>query len=592
MTLTLADIDVWDHEAIDEVFAAATARAEGAESTGDTVAELLSFVGWDGLAADAARDSAHRIKLALGDHGDRCRQVADAAKRAAAEVAGLKCRLSQIRADAAEAFIGIDNRTGALAPRTAVLAVDQLRRREAVMPELAGRIARLLADADSADRDLARAIGTAIDYADGDPGVAPPSPPPSPPPSTPPSPPPRDMPPAEPADVKKWWDALTPQQRMDRLAGDAAAIDRDGIPADIRDVANRIRLRHEISLAATALEAASRREVAYWEHVNTHHGEPPPDYAADPVAALARARARHDELLAIQKAISGRDRRRLILLDTESNPRHVLAAIGVGDVDRAARVGVTTGGVATGVTDLPRLVEEATELRDTTVDILARRGYPHPESVATITWVGYEPPANLADLRVLGDGVARAAAPRLNSFLEGLAVAGENPRQEITAFGHSYGSLVTSLALQQGSPVKNVVFYGSPGLELGHVGDLHLAAGGRAYYEQAPGDPIALTQLAPSVLDAIPLIGPALNWLFGSGDHHQRFGDTPNELPGFTQLSTTGGADPVLGENRAGARGHSQYQRDDGTSDHRLRMSGYNLAAVLSGSLSAPKTGK
>jgi hypothetical protein len=582
MTLTLADIDIWDDAAIDELYAAATARAEGAQATGDTVVDLLSFVGWDGRAADAARDSAHRIKLTLGDHGERCRRVADAAKTAAAEVADLKYRLSQIRADADEAFIRIDNQTGALAPRTVVLAVDQLRRREAVMPELAVRIERLLADADSADRDLAKAI----ENADGDPVGAP---------RTLPSPLPRETPPNEPAGVKRWWDALTPQQQVDYIARDPAAIDRDGIPADIRDAANRIRLPHEIATAATALDAATRNESAYWEHVNTHHGELPPDCTDDPVAALARARAWYDELLGIQKAISGRDRRRLILLDTKSNPRHVLAAIGVGDVDRAARVGVTTGGVTTDVTDLPRLVEEATELRDTTADILARAGYPHPESVATIAWVGYEPPTNLADLRVLGDGVARAAAPHLNSFLNGLAVSSENPRQEITAFGHSYGSLVTSLALQQGgpvtNPVKNVVFYGSPGLELGHLGDLHLAPGGHAYYEQAPGDPIAWMQLAPNVFDAIPLVGPALNWLFGSGDHRQRFGDTPNEIPGITQLSTTAGADPVLGENRTGARGHSQYQRDDGTVDHRLRMSGYNLAAVLSGMQRAPKTG-
>ncbi len=354
MTLTLADIDVWDDAAIDEVFAAATARAEGAQATGDTAGDLLSFVPWDGRAADAARDSAHRIKLTLGDHGDRCRRVAEAARRAAAEVADLKYRLSQIRADADEAFIRIDNQTGALAPRTAVLAVDQLRRREAVMPQLAGRIERLLADADSADRDLAQAIGTAIEYADGDPVGAP---------RTLPSPLPREGPPNEPADVKKWWDALTPQQQVDYIARDPAAIDRDGIPADIRDAANRIRLPHEIATATTTLEVATRQEAAYWEYVNTHHGELPPDCAADPVAALARARARHDELLGIRKAISGTDRRRLVLLDTKSNPRHVLAAIGVGDVDRAARVGVTTGGVTTDVTDLPRLVEEATELQ-------------------------------------------------------------------------------------------------------------------------------------------------------------------------------------------------------------------------------------
>jgi pimeloyl-ACP methyl ester carboxylesterase len=267
----------------------------------------------------------------------------------------------------------------------------------------------------------------------------------------------------------------------------------------------------------------------------------------------------------------------------------VLGAIAVGDVDRAARVGVTTGGVTTNATDLPRMADEATRLRQTTRDILQRGGDVHPESVATIAWVGYEPPINLADVRVLGDGVARAAAPRLNSFLTGLAATG-NPRQEITAFGHSYGSLVTSLALQQGSPVKNAVFFGSPGLELGRVDDLRLAPGGHAYYEQAPGDPIALVQLAPSVFDAIPIIGPELKWLFGSGGHQQLFGDTPNEIPGITELSTAAGVDPVVGEQRAGARGHSQYQRDD--ENHVQRMSGYNLAAVLSGVRGAPKTGR
>jgi hypothetical protein len=582
MTLTLADIEVWDDAAIDEVFAAATARAEGARAAGDTVGDLLSFVPWDGRAADAARDSAQRIKLTLGDHADRCRRIANAARRATAEVADLKYRLSRIRADADEAFISIDDRTGALTTRTAVLTVAQLRHREGALRDLPHRIGRLLSDADNADRDLASAIDTADGVA-GAPVPAAAGPVPKPPP-----------PDASPADVKNWWDGLTAQQRVDCITRDPAVIDRDGIPSDIRDTANRIRLHHEIGAATTALDAAIRDEAAYWEYVNTHHGEPPPGCAEDPVAALADARGWYDDLLGIQSALcavsSGQDRRSLILLDTKSNPRHVLGAIAVGDVDRAARVGVTTGGVTTNATDLPRMADEATQLRQTTRNILRRGGDAHPESVATIAWVGYEPPVNLADVRVLGDGVARAAAPRLNSFLNGLAATTGNPRQEITAFGHSYGSLVTSLALQQGSPVKNAVFFGSPGLEVGRVDDLRLAPGGHAYYEQAPGDPIALVQLAPSVLDAIPIIGPELKWLFGSGEHRQPFGDTPNEIPGITQLSTAAGADPILGERRAGARGHSEYQRDD--EHHALRMSGYNLAAVLSGLPNATKTGR
>jgi hypothetical protein len=577
MTLTLADIDAWDDAAIDDVFAAASARADGARTAGDTVGDLLSFIAWEGRAADAARASASRIKLTLGDHADSCGRIADTARQAAAEVADLKYRLSRIRADAAEAFLHIDDRTGALAPRPAVLTVPQLRRQESAMPDLARRIEVLLVDADTADRDLAAAIEAADGAGDAAPAPATDAPSPGPPTG------------AQPAEVARWWDGLTPQQRVAYLARDPAAIDRDGIPADVRDAANRIRLPREIARAAAALARATHAEAAYWEHVNTHHGEPPPGCDADPVAALAEARSWYDELLAVDGAIrptGGPDRRRLILLDTVSNPRHVLAAVGVGDVDRAARVGVTTGGVTTSATDLPRLAGEAADLRQTTREILRRSGAGDADSVATIAWVGYEPPATLLDTRVLGDGVARAAASHLNGFFGGLAAV--NPHQQITAFGHSYGSLVTSLALQQGSPVRNAVFYGSPGLELGRVEDLRLAPGGRAYYELAPGDPIGLVKLTPSLLDAVPVIGPELHWLFG----RQLFGATPDEMAGITQLSTAEGTDPVLGQHRAGSRGHSEYQRDDRTARHALRMSGYNLAAVLSGVRGAAKTGR
>ncbi|MBV9722847.1 MAG: hypothetical protein JO082_13140 [Mycobacterium sp.] len=568
MTLTLAEIEVWDDAAIDQVFAAANSRADGAQSTGDTVGDLLTFVTWHGATAEAARDSASRIKLTLSDHADECSKVAAAARKATAEVADLKYRLSTIKADAEEAFLGIDEQTGTLARKTAVLTVSQLDHQKAVMRNLAGRIAELLADADGVDRDLATAI-EAADGAGGDsaePAVAAPQLPTAPATS------------ASPADVRKWWDGLTPQQQTDYIVGDPAAIDRDGIPIGVRDAGNRIRLPHELAVAKRTLDQAAGSE-------------------------RADAQARYNDLLGIQnalyphnpngasKAVNQNDRRSLILLDTQTNPRQVFGAIGIGDVDHAARVGVTVGGVSTHTVDLPGMADDATALRHTASDILRQADDANPESVATIAWVGYEPPATLADLRVVSDGLARTAAPHLNSFFNGLGVTTENPRQNITGFGHSYGSLVTSLALQGGTPVKNVVFYGSPGLELAHASDLHLAPGGHAYYEQAAGDPIDWIQREPYLLPAIsPLPGLLADWFLGSGDHLQRFGDTPNEMPDITQLSTSPGADPMrLDEHRAGAHGHVEYVREDGNGT--LRMSGYNLAAVLSGVAGAPKTG-
>jgi Alpha/beta hydrolase len=585
MALSLADIDTWDPAAIDQVFAAAIARASGAQTTGDTVGNLLQFVQWDGQAANAARDSANRIKITLGNHADQCRRIAAAAKHASSEIADLKYRLSLIRADAADAHIGIDSTTGALTPHTAGLTPSQLKDQQDMLRDLEERIRQLLVAADIADQDLALAIATADGAASGE-TVSAPLPP-----------PPPDL--ASPDDVHKWWESLTPRQREEYIAHAPGAVDRDGIPIDVRDAANRIRLPDEIAAAKAALDQSQAAYDNKLRHSTGGRTRVPPDRTV-----LDIAQARYNDLLGIQSALYPKnqdgtpkpvdpaDRRSLILLDTKSNPRHVFGAIGVGDVDDANHIGVTVGGVSTNASSLPGMADEATNLRHTTREILVRAQDPNPDSVATIAWVGYEPPAGMEDPRVVTDALARTAAPHLNNFFNGLAATTENAHQQITAFGHSYGSLVTSLALQDGSPVQNVVFYGSPGLELAHASDLHLAPGGHAYYEQTPDDPITWVQTGSRVVPAIPIVGTWMDWLFLSGDHNQPFGDTPNEMPEITQLSTSAGPDPMgIDPSRSGASGHSQYPRDDGDT-HTLRMSGYNLAAVLSGVPGATKTGK
>ncbi len=590
MTLSLADIEAWDDAAIEQVFLAATLRAEGAETTGNTVGDLLTFVNWHGETAEAARESANRIKVTLTDHADECKRVATAAHKASAEVADLKYRLSTIKAEANAAQLSINEQTGAVTSKVTVMTVEMKRQQDAVKADVESRVRQLIADADGVDRDLATAIKTADGAAAG-PAPAGPKP-------NLPQPPDKS---AKPTDVKKWWDGLTPQQQSDYLANDPAALDRDGIPPQVRDAGNRIRLPHELGVAKQTLDRA---------HDDAMHSTDGTGFAN--AEALARAQTRYNDLQAIQsvmypinsngtpRAIDPADRRSLITLDTTSNQNHVLAAIGVGDVDNAAHLGVTTGGVGTNATSLPSMVDEATNLRHTTLQILQQSGDLNPNSVATVAWVGYEPPASMTDLSVATDAGAKAAAPHLNSFWQGLAATSENPSQQITAFGHSYGSLLTSLALQQGdSHVHDVVFYGSPGLELNNVGDLHLAPGGHAFFEQAAHDPIALVQKAPQIGEAllpalaVPPLLPfgvlgLVDVLGGSGVNDQWFGNTPNQVAGIVPLSTSAGVDPILGISRAAADVHADYPRAvDGT----LRMSGYNLAAVLSGVPHAAKAG-
>jgi pimeloyl-ACP methyl ester carboxylesterase len=182
-------------------------------------------------------------------------------------------------------------------------------------------------------------------------------------------------------------------------------------------------------------------------------------------------------------------------------------------------------------------------------------GLPNADAVASIAYLGYDAPDNLKN--VAHDWNAHDAAGPLNNFYKGVAATANVPDQHITAFGHSYGSLVTSLALQQGAPVSDVVLYGSPGTELTNVSQLGVAPG-HAYYMIGVNDHVS---------DVIPEFGA--------------FGPAPQDVPGMTQLSVNTGVGPGDGAVHERAYGHSEYARDG--SNGQLRMSGYNMAAVLAG---------
>jgi hypothetical protein len=83
-----------------------------------------------------------------------------------------------------------------------------------------------------------------------------------------------------------------------------------------------------------------------------------------------------------------------------------------------------------------------------------------------------------------------------------------------------------------------------------------------------------------------------LDWVVTGGfPTAMPFDAMPDEMPDITQLSTSPGTDPMH-VDRLGSSGHSEYPRDDGMGRQQLRMSGYNLAAVLSGVSGATKDGR
>ena len=154
-------------------------------------------------------------------------------------------------------------------------------------------------------------------------------------------------------------------------------------------------------------------------------------------------------------------------------------------------------------------------------------GLANPGAVASIAWLGYQAPSGLA--AVGQDGLARIGAKDLNSFYRGLGATTTVANQDITAFGHSYGSLTTSLALQQGgAPVDNVVLYGSPGGEITDASQLNVKPG-HSYYMLGVNDGVALD------CSGIGTFGPGLQDVTR---HDRTRASTPRRAPGGTTWAT------------------------------------------------------
>ena len=256
----------------------------------------------------------------------------------------------------------------------------------------------------------------------------------------------------------------------------------------------------------------------------------------------------------------------LIGLDT-SDP-DTKAIVSVGNPDEADHVSVTVPGMGSqedAGSTIESMVDEAAltqTLAEGELDLApGNRG---AEAVATVAWLGYDTPPGLAQAG--SDARAHGAAPVLSNYLESVDVTSTQSKDpHLTLVGHSYGSVVSGMALNDGANavVDDYVAYGSPGFYAMDEADLGMAQG-HVFVMQTPDDPIQLLDKAD------PL--PGLGW---------RGGDPADGS--FVQLSTGATTTPD-GVVREAASGHSDYPRPvsvNGTDV--LRTTGYNTAVVIAG---------
>ncbi|MGY1783956.1 alpha/beta hydrolase [Geodermatophilus sp. SYSU D00698] len=238
--------------------------------------------------------------------------------------------------------------------------------------------------------------------------------------------------------VAAWWAGLSTRARELVTSVDPRLVGNlDGLPAWARDRANRMVLERALADPSGDTEETARAVAA----------------------ELARAEA------------AGRPVQ-LWGLDLDDH----LAAVVHGDLDTADDVGVYVPGVGNDVDDLGGLGADARAVADAT------RAAAPAASVATVAWLGYRPPGNVAFPTAWGEGRAATGGRALAGDLAGLAAAraadpvrgGEPPR--VTVVAHSYGTVVVDRAAEEPGRLAAdaVVLLGSPGMD-GPASDLEVA---------------------------------------------------------------------------------------------------------------------
>lgn len=407
--------------------------------------------------------------------------------------------------------------------------------------------------------------------------------------------------PDDPTQFTKVWNSLTPAQKDEEFQRNPMVGNHDGMSAVDRDHYNRLNLAGELGSAQTA---AAQADALKAQHPDWAEGKniPPPNKPGaifDDRLAYEAWQRQYDaardgakylpDLQAVDKTVKMSPDRKLMLLDTKSG-KQARAAIAVGDPDASTHVSVTAPGLNTTVHGaIGSMTDEATRVRSEALRQLSLSpGHEH-DTVSAVAWIGYDPPQvpGFDDIGksltggwgVTHDDIARAGAHDLARFYDGIQAAHHGGPADLTAIGHSYGSLTTGLALQEPGDhgVSRALFYGSPGIEASTPQQLHLQPG-HVYAMEAPDDPIQGVYDIRAIAQGIPILDSYANEEFGN------FGDNPATNPNFTHLATGSATVP---DGHGGtitlqdAHGHSDYPRfpDNGGT----RTTNYNIAAVLAG---------
>jgi len=279
---------------------------------------------------------------------------------------------------------------------------------------------------------------------------------------------------ADPVSVRRWWDALPEAERRALLVADPVRLGRlDGVPADVRDRANRLAFAQEWRAAGTGKRA---RLTALHQRLGSD----------EPARAY---------LLGFH---GGGDGRAVIAIGNPDHAQHVLTYV-PGTGSALGRLG-----------------------QDCMLPAADRLAAHAGSGTAVVLWLGYDAPDNPA---VAGsERYAERAGAALDRFQDGLRSTHDGERAHQTVLGHSYGSTVVGYtARDRGLDADDAIFVGSPGVGVAHASELGLPAG-HVWASTAAHDPIRLTVAGRTLADVFRLPGREDGLWFGADPSGTKFG--------------------------------------------------------------------
>ncbi|WP_329039469.1 alpha/beta hydrolase family protein [Streptomyces sp. NBC_00178] len=332
---------------------------------------------------------------------------------------------------------------------------------------------------------------------------------------------------ATPAQRRDWWAGLTQEQREEYLAVYPDRIgNMDGIPALVRDAANRDNLQLLIGKLEGRDDDRSVTQLAGLREIDRHlgAGTRPPMF--------------------------------LLGIGDEGNGR---AIVSFGNPDTAKNVAAYVPGLNTAL-DEDFAKNDLKRARDTAI---ATREI--DQSSATVAWLGYDAPQfpdGMESLSVMGDERAVAGGRSFNGFISGVAAANAHSDPHLVAIGHSYGSRTVGAATQEGdgSPgVDDIVLIGSPGVGVDRAEDLGVGSG-HVFVGAAEND--VVTKASSKLQAGFGALGGPHGYAVGSlidRDDHLWFGRDPaSEAFGATRFRSAEGP-PLVGLKGLSFAAHSQY---------------------------------